>query len=113
MSTPNITHITSRDNTLLKELRKLSTDSTAYRKQGQVWLEGDHLCRAAIERGVQPVMAVFLESFWPQASEYIAYDAIKNIAKSNTDTYNYANSAEHREGIQAFIDKRKPNWTTD
>ena len=41
-----------------------------------------------------------------------AYDAINNIAKSNTDTYNYANSAEHREGIQAFIDKRKPNWNT-
>lgn len=83
MSTPNITHITSRDNTLLKELRKLSTDSTAYRKQGQVWLEGDHLCRAAIERGVKPVMAVFLESFWPIAVEYIAYDAIKNIVIKN------------------------------
>ena len=50
MSTPNITHITSRDNTLLKELRKLSTDSTAYRKQGQVWLEGDHLCRAIVDK---------------------------------------------------------------
>ncbi len=43
----------------------------------------------------------------------IDYSAINNIAKSNTDTYNYANSAERREGIQAFIDKRKPNWTTD
>ena len=42
-----------------------------------------------------------------------AYSAINNIAISDTDTYNYANSAEHREGIQAFIDKRKPIWTTD
>ena len=39
-----------------------------------------------------------------------AYNAINNIALCDTDTYNYANSAEHREGIQAFIDKRKPNW---
>ena len=42
-----------------------------------------------------------------------AYSAINNIAENDTDTYNYANSAEHREGIQAFIDKRKPNWNTD
>ena len=38
--------ITSRDNPLVKELRRLSQDSTAYRKTGRVWLEGDHLCRA-------------------------------------------------------------------
>ncbi|HPH13588.1 MAG TPA: RNA methyltransferase, partial [Burkholderiaceae bacterium] len=36
-----VNHITSRDNPLLKELRKLSADSTAYRKQGRFWVEGD------------------------------------------------------------------------
>jgi TrmH family RNA methyltransferase len=47
----------SRDNALLKDLRKLAQDNTgAYRKQGRVWLEGDHLCRAALQRGVQPAM---------------------------------------------------------
>nr|WP_255429448.1 RNA methyltransferase [Ramlibacter albus] len=51
---------------MLKDLRKLAQDSTAYRKQGRVWLEGDHLCRAAIERGVKPAIAVFQESAWPQ-----------------------------------------------
>ena len=40
------TAITSRDNPLLKRLRVLAQDNAAYRKQGQVWLEGDHLCRA-------------------------------------------------------------------
>lgn len=83
MSTPNIIHITSRDNALLKDLHKLSTDSTAYRKQGQVWLEGDHLCRAAIERGVQPIMKVFKESFLSLAGEYITYCAMNNIAIKN------------------------------
>ena len=39
--------ITSRDNPLVKELRRLAQDSTAYRKSKRVWLEGDHLCRAA------------------------------------------------------------------
>ncbi|MDR3452083.1 MAG: RNA methyltransferase [Rhodoferax sp.] len=73
------THITSRDNALLKELRRLSQDSTAYRKRGQVWLEGDHLCRAALARGVQPAIAVFSESFWPIAPVEWTQTAIKTI----------------------------------
>ena len=59
--------VTSRDNALVKDLRRLSQDSTAYRKQGRVWLEGDHLCRAALLRGLTPAIAVFSESFWPLA----------------------------------------------
>jgi RNA methyltransferase, TrmH family len=61
------TLITSRDNPLLKRLRLLSQDSTAYRKQGQVWLEGDHLCRALLARGLRPVTAVFTQGYWPAA----------------------------------------------
>jgi TrmH family RNA methyltransferase len=52
---------------LLKRLRLLAQDSTAYRKQGQIWLEGDHLCRALLARRRRPATAVFTESFWPQA----------------------------------------------
>ncbi|HAX21182.1 MAG TPA: rRNA methyltransferase [Hydrogenophaga sp.] len=61
------TTITSRDNPLLKRLRVLAQDNAAYRKQGQVWLEGDHLCRALLARGHRPVTAVFSETFWRQA----------------------------------------------
>ena len=74
-----VTHISSRDNPLIKELRKLSQDSTAYRKQGRVWLEGDHLCRAALARGQKPALAVFSESYWPAAQQIWAQVAIKNI----------------------------------
>ncbi len=74
-----VTHLTSRDNPLIKELRKLSHDSTAYRKQGRVWLEGDHLCRAVLARGLTPAVAVFSESFWPLAPAEWARVAIKNI----------------------------------
>ncbi|MEO6016401.1 MAG: RNA methyltransferase [Polaromonas sp.] len=74
-----VTHISSRDNPLVKELRRLSRDSTAYRKEGRVWLEGDHLCRAALQRGQKPLLAVFSESFWPLAQEEWAHAAIKNI----------------------------------
>ena len=79
MTSPDTTHITSRDNPFLKELRRLSTESTAYRKAGRVWLEGDHLCSAALVRGIKPVVAVFSESFWPLAGVLFASAAIKII----------------------------------
>ncbi len=63
-------HITSRDNPLLKDLRRLAQDNTAYRKQGQVWLEGDHLCRAALDRGIAPLMAVFTETAWSRGPQW-------------------------------------------
>ena len=79
MTSSAITHIQSRDNTFVKDLRRLAQDSSAYRKQGRVWLEGDHLCRAALARGWQPAVAVFSESFWPLAPAQYAQAAIKII----------------------------------
>ncbi len=73
------TLITSRDNPLLAELRKLNASSTAYRKQGRVWLEGDHLCRAAVARGFKPAFGLYSQSFWPVAESIWAQAAIKNI----------------------------------
>ena len=64
MTSDGLQHIASRDNAFLKELRRLAQDSTAYRKQGRVWLEGDHLCRAALQRGMHPSHAVFQSSYW-------------------------------------------------
>ena len=54
--------IRSAANPQLKALRVLAQDSTAWRKEGRAWLEGDHLCRAALARGVQPLQAVYAES---------------------------------------------------
>ncbi|TFY99342.1 RNA methyltransferase [Ramlibacter henchirensis] len=53
--------VRSAANPQFKALRLLAQDSTAWRKQGRVWLEGDHLCRAALARGVQPELAVYAE----------------------------------------------------
>ncbi|MBP8205796.1 MAG: RNA methyltransferase, partial [Giesbergeria sp.] len=79
MTSAPLTVIHSRDNAFVKDLRRLAQDSTAYRKQGRVWLEGDHLCSAALQRGVHPAVAVFSESFWPQAPEIYAQAAIKIV----------------------------------
>ena len=79
MTSAPLTVIHSRDNAFVKDLRRLAQDSTAYRKQGRVWLEGDHLCSAALQRGVHPAVAVFSEYFWPQAPEKYARAAIKIV----------------------------------
>ena len=83
MTSSETINITSRDNPLLKELRKLSSEPTAYRKTGRVWLEGDHLCSAALLRGIKPSIAVFSESFMPIAAVFIDKGAIKNIVISD------------------------------
>ncbi len=79
MSSSDTSHVSSRDNPLLKELRKLAHDPGAYRKAGRIWLEGDHLCRAARERGVRAAVAVFAESFWPSARVEWAGAAHKTV----------------------------------
>jgi RNA methyltransferase, TrmH family len=55
-SPPSI--ITSRDNPLVKELRRLAQDGAAYRKSGRVWVEGEHLCDAVQARRWRAEIAV-------------------------------------------------------
>lgn len=71
--------ISSRDNALLKELRKLAQDNTAYRKTGRFWVEGDHLCRAALERGVQPAVVVYGAAFWELVQGPLAEVSCKKV----------------------------------
>jgi TrmH family RNA methyltransferase len=75
MSTPPVVprHITSRDNPRFKTLRQLAGDNTAYRKLGQVWLEGEHLCAAAMARGVSLRSWVFSESGWSSRAAAFAH----------------------------------------
>ncbi len=79
--------ITSRDNALVKKLRALAQDAAAYRKPDQVWLEGDHLCRALLARGRLPQALVLAQSAqalvaqWelpPEVRRVVLADALMN-----------------------------------
>lgn len=78
MSTPQIERITSTANPTLKALRKLAQDSDAYREQGRLWLEGDHLLQAALARGCALPLALISEramlerADWRQLAERAA-----------------------------------------
>ncbi len=56
--------ISSRDNPLLVRVRKLLADPGGYRKLGEVWLEGDHLCAAFAQRGGRALQAVVSSEGW-------------------------------------------------
>ncbi|MDE2083152.1 MAG: RNA methyltransferase [Burkholderiales bacterium] len=56
--------LSARDNPLLVRLRRLAQDSTAYRRAGQAWIEGEHLCAALCTRGLPAAQAVITEAGW-------------------------------------------------
>jgi TrmH family RNA methyltransferase len=56
--------ISSKDNPLLVRVRKLGGDPGAYRKLGEVWLEGDHLCTAFVQRGGRALQAIVSTEGW-------------------------------------------------
>jgi len=59
-----VRHVTSRDNPLLQRLRRLAADPAAYRKLGELWLEGDHLCSALLQRGGTAAQALVTDAAW-------------------------------------------------
>lgn len=56
--------ITSRANPQWLRLRRLALDPAAYRRQGEVWIEGEHLCTAYLARGGTPACAVVDSAAW-------------------------------------------------
>jgi TrmH family RNA methyltransferase len=56
--------VTSRQHPLLRQLARLTQDPGAYRRLGQVWLEGEHLGLALRARGLRAATALVGEAFW-------------------------------------------------
>lgn len=67
--------LSSRDNPLLQRLRRLARHGTAYRQEGVVWIEGEHLCSALLQHGGAATQAVLSESAWQQP-------ALRTLAQS-------------------------------
>ena len=71
--------ITSADNPLIRTLRRLTAQATAYRKLGQFWIAGDHLCRAALARGRVPAVVCYAQSFFASAAPDITEVAATHV----------------------------------
>jgi RNA methyltransferase, TrmH family len=83
--------ISSRDNPLIKELRRLVQDGAAYRKSGRIWIEGEHLSEALLARDaltsslrLTRVQSLgFYEQKWQFARMDTAQSAIKTVVISD------------------------------
>lgn len=56
----------SPDNPVLRRVRRLVHDGNAYRRLGQVWLEGEHLCAAVVAAGWPMPICLVREEAWQE-----------------------------------------------
>ncbi len=59
--------ISSKDNASLKAWRRLAHESSAYRLAQRFWIEGEHLCEAALSAGVLIHTGVFTPEAWARS----------------------------------------------
>jgi TrmH family RNA methyltransferase len=80
MTTPALAHlITSKDNATFKQLKRLALERQHYRKTGTFWIEGEHLCEAAMHKGVKAFRGVFSQSAWDKVDARIQGYAAQNV----------------------------------
>ncbi|MEI7737271.1 MAG: RNA methyltransferase [Betaproteobacteria bacterium] len=89
--------ITSKDNAVLKALRRLSQESTHYKQTQTFWIEGEHLCQAALAQGVKVKRAVFSESIWPNVGKAFQSLVAQNVLISDVlfDSISALGSSAH------------------
>lgn len=96
--------ITSRDNPLLLRLRRLARHGTAYRQEGAVWIEGEHLCSALLERGRAASHAVVSESAWQRAASRKLAQAVPRIARVPDALFDGVSALGSASGIGFVVD---------
>jgi RNA methyltransferase, TrmH family len=96
--------ITSRDNPLLVGLRRLQRGGTAYRKAGQVWIEGEHLCSTLRARGREPSQAVISESAFAQRALRELARAAPRLARVSDALFASVSELPSPAGIGFVID---------
>jgi len=93
--------VTSRDNSWVKLLRQLAQETGAYRKLGKVWVEGDHLCRAALARGRQPLAVAYTPKAQAMVDSWGLPPGVKQVQL--TDALMYAVSGLESSASVGFV----------
>jgi RNA methyltransferase, TrmH family len=97
--------ISSKDNPLLQRIRKLGADPSAYRKHGVVWLEGDHLVSAALQRGIPLRELVVTEGAWAARVDWRAWaDKAHRVVQLPEALFSSLSVLESPAQIGALVD---------
>jgi len=100
----SVIDIASRDNPLVVRVRKLARTPGAYRREGAVWLEGEHLCHAFVTRGGSPAQAVVAASAWEQAPLRAVAGCAARVARVPDALFASVSGLESPAGIGFVID---------
>ena len=100
--------IRSRSNPLLVLLRQLAQDPAAYRKVGALWLEGDHLCRAALACGVVPQQVIFDERALGEPALQVLAHAAGRVIMLPSALFASISTLESPGGVGWLIDLPAP-----
>ena len=100
--------ITSRDNTLYKDLKRLAINSQARRKAGRTLLDGVHLCEAYLQRGGAPLLCAVSDAAiaQPEVATIIARCEAMDVSCMQLPEalYNAVSQVENGVGILFLID---------
>jgi RNA methyltransferase, TrmH family len=102
------TRVSSRDNPLVKRLLRLTQQAGSTRRMGQVWLEGEHLCGAALAHGVPVPQAVLAEPAWAQPRMRALAERAERIAVLPSALFGTVSSLPSPGGIGFVIDLPPP-----
>lgn len=100
--------IRSRSNPLLVQLRQLTQDAAAYRKVGALWLEGDHLCRAAQARGLVPQQVIFDERALGEPALQVLAHAAARVVVLPSALFASVSTLESPAGVGWLVDLPAP-----
>lgn len=105
--------ISSRANPWLKDLRRLAQESGAYRKQGQIWIEGEHLLAAAVASGRRLQTLVVSESLQDRVLAQWQAQADRTVVLPDTlwREFTALESPAHLGAVLAWDDVGP--WRTD
>jgi TrmH family RNA methyltransferase len=100
--------VSARDNPLLLRLRRQLRSPAGYRRGGQVWVEGDHLCRAALARGVPVPLAVATEAMLADAAQSALLAAARELVIVTPALFSGLSSLESPAAIAYVLDLPEP-----
>jgi RNA methyltransferase, TrmH family len=104
LTTPQHIRIESRSNPALARVRKLLDDPGAYRRIGQVWLEGEHLLQSAIDRGLALGEVLIARSDEHDARFASLLDAAKRVLVVDDPLWRGLGSLPSPVSIAALLD---------
>ncbi len=100
--------VSARDNPLLLRLRRQLRSPGGYRRTGQIWVEGDHLCRAALARGVPVPLAVATEVMLADAAQSALLAAARELVIVPPALFSGLSGLESPAAIAYVLDLPEP-----